>query len=493
MSLASPQLTNLTAYEQSKATRRAAAEVVERSRLACDAANTEAEEEAAEHARRAQEAAATEDAEGEPAADEEEAAQTPKAAAAAEATAALEEAAAALAEAEAAEAEAAAAVDGADVQLLLALHVALLRVACRYELWDEVDMILPSAKSRVDVAPRRRAPREAAAAGGVVVLPGALPELTKSLPGPPLDGPPPDGPAVVTETQSVSFAAAESVLTLAHDGATLVTSGGGGLPPRPPSASTPEPPPATVEAQMWIDVTVLAGTREVDRADEAERYERMAFLASSLEQCERAPYLVEAAGTRTDLLADAAMRLWQLCVPAIKAADADACTQPAAAGATPLGSLALGSAAELRILLEPNTKSDQEKLVEALRSQQRTDANFTISVDVRRRSDGSTRRVVSVRGSGELHLQAACDSAGSTLRWSWCVDALSRSTSYRPPDFGDAGGSAARDGLTKLGSVSRMKPHQLVRLLQPVHWTLRRAGLADPMVRGLIALRLCNT
>ena len=93
----------------------------------------------------------------------------------------------------------------------------------------------------------------------------------------------------------------------------------------------------------------------------------MATLSDVLKRC-TSPEVVDAAAARSDILGDAALRLWSLCVPAITAADADACTQASLARtvAAPSGGEGDVSHGMLRTVLKPKTKMDGQKLVAAL-------------------------------------------------------------------------------------------------------------------------------
>ena len=113
---------------------------------------------------------------------------------------------------------------------------------------------------------------------------------------------------------------------------------------------------------MWIEVSLLVACRAIDVADGADKLPAMQVLSSILQQC-GTPSLVASSLERGDVLADAALRLWNECVPAIALMDAEACAQtneqkklqslskPAVKSLSNAGNL-------LQISLHPKTKAD---------------------------------------------------------------------------------------------------------------------------------------
>ena len=107
-----------------------------------------------------------------------------------------------------------------------------------------------------------------------------------------------------------------------------------------------------------------------------------------------------------DILADAAVRLWEACVPAIALADEEASSQQPTHGASLPGLPALrrvgggqkDTGSQLSISLKPKSKADGAKLVGAIEKIGKTDAHFSHVVDPR-------SGVITVTGSGEMHLQ----------------------------------------------------------------------------------------
>ena len=162
---------------------------------------------------------------------------------------------------------------------------------------------------------------------------------------------------------------------------------------------------------MWIDVSLLVAYRAMDKVDEAQRLTAMLELAAVLTQCGSAA-LVASSAARRDILADAALRLWHDCVPAITRSDAEACAQQDPASSGPVGlpatlRLAAGGkdvGNQLQISLTPKSKADGAKLATALGKMRKTDPHFSYTVVAK-------SGVIVVNGSGELHLQTICDKA----------------------------------------------------------------------------------
>ena len=474
MALASPHLAALTTHEETKATLAAATADLEAASKAAREAAKDSDATAAVKAKADADKAAAggeEVAEGED--DPLATAAAAALAASEEANAATEAATAALGEATAAEAAAGEAVGGAEGSLPLPLHVGLLKVACMAEMWDEVDMIAPAAKVRVDKA---------------------LNALIAATPVDVADASARAGlPEVASGTNTVAFAGANSSLAFTGTNATLSPAEGDA-----PVSSAPNSAPSEA-GTMWIDVSILSACRAMDVAAEEHKLGSMHQLANVLQQC-GGPDLSESAAARKDILADAAVRLWEACVPAIALADEEASSQQPTHGASLPGLPALrrvgggqkDTGSQLSISLKPKSKADGAKLVGAIEKIGKTDAHFSHVVDPR-------SGVITVTGSGEMHLQTICDKAKLASGAECAVGpVLSPSTTHggaKPSDntHPSAGFKSASGNVGEAdGPAKKIEPAQLAKLLVPVHWTLRAVGLCDDLLRASIAVRLVD-
>ena len=200
MQLASPYLNMVTAYEEAKLAAKTSADAAIKAQIDAHAAAAQVATE---------EGAAPEgDASAAPAAAQE----------AADAAKTAADEAAAAAEAAAQEALV------VDEAFPLHLHVTLLRLACKHERWDEVDMILPSAQARVNQA--------------VMAGLGGAPAAAQ-----------PDG-------------AEASLLPAAEDALVLGTNTGLAW---ERTGEMPTVAPAVEATKLWIDVSVLAACRAIDQ------------------------------------------------------------------------------------------------------------------------------------------------------------------------------------------------------------------------------------
>ena len=210
----------------------------------------------------------------------------------------------------------------------------------------------------------------------------------------------------------------------------------------------------------------------------------MEGLVETLRRCASSD-LTSAAATRRDLIVDAALRLWSLCVPEIAEWDADECAQSTRMRSTMNGAPSRSSLGRFRVVLTPRNLAELRRLTSTLEKIRRVDDMFSYVVS---HKCGS----VTVFGAGELHLLSICDRAQRDSNTK-CAQGPLLSPTHGGSRTEERNASHTTDSIVDFCTPQgepRLSRMQGAQTLLAVYDSIRHGGLVDAHLCGLIALRL---
>ncbi|KAL1512237.1 hypothetical protein AB1Y20_005499 [Prymnesium parvum] len=330
-----------------------------------------------------------------------------------------------------------AAADEAGKALPMRLHLELLKACHRFEAWEQVDALLPSARVRTEKALQ-----------AVLVDRGAETiEVTVGF-----------GTKPIFRLQE--SAVAETTI--------FTESGAHG-------EAVDIDPESEAVAVMHTETALLESEREIMQAqqaqDSAAELAAMRELAARLDKLKLPPFSRAVTQALPDGLADAAITLWKFVQPILLTNDSLHARQlsPAVSQAAfAAGSSAVVShRARLSLTITPKTKDDKAKLEGALNtlaSDTRSGVRYTMHANGQ----------ATIHGSGELALELICDRIRSEF------NAASGKVPFVQP---------SNDAMPKR-HFEGAEPSVLTELLLVAHFTLERLNYFDAQLRAVLALCL---